>query len=162
VLHRRDVFRFPPQRNLFCAFVGTGTQLLGLAVAIFGLACMNLFYPYNRWALAPSGALGAMLRAAVVATQEGPGRTIHMHGAWLSLHHRMLAAGCNVADPLQPLKSFHVHRCRGGLYTALIVLYAATSGIAGYSGSSYYKQMEGTNWVRPCCTSLIRRLLDWQ
>jgi Endomembrane protein 70 len=44
--------------------------------------------------------------------------------------------------------------CRGGLYTALIVLYAATSGIAGYSGSSYYKQMEGTNWVRPCCTSL--------
>ena len=44
------MFRFPPQRNLFCAFVGTGTQLLGLAVAIFGLACMNLFYPYNRWA----------------------------------------------------------------------------------------------------------------
>lgn len=28
----RDVFRFPPQRNLFCAFVGTGTQLLALAV----------------------------------------------------------------------------------------------------------------------------------
>lgn len=46
-----------------------------------------------------------------------------------------------------------MHRCRGGLYTALIVLYAATSGIAGYFGSSYYKQMEGTNWVRPCCAS---------
>jgi hypothetical protein len=22
-----DVFRFPPQKNLFCAFVGTGTQV---------------------------------------------------------------------------------------------------------------------------------------
>jgi hypothetical protein len=84
-----DVFRFPPQRNLFCAFVGTGTQLMTLAVAIFGLACMNLFYPYNR----------------------------------------------------------------GGLYTALIVLYASTSGIAGYSASSYYRQMEGTNWVRNVLTT---------
>ena len=36
---------------------------------------------------------------------------------------------------------------RGGLYVALIVLYAATSGIAGYSSASYYKQMEGVNWV---------------
>ena len=56
-----------------------------------------------------------------------------------------------------------VYRCRGGLYTALIVLYAATSGIAGYSGSSYYKQMEGTNWVRPCCTppSSVPRLVIW-
>lgn len=53
------MFRFPPQRNLFCAFVGTGTQLLGLAVAIFGLACMNLFYPYNRWALALSRKAGS-------------------------------------------------------------------------------------------------------
>lgn len=24
-----DVFRFPPQKNLFCAFVGTGTQVWG-------------------------------------------------------------------------------------------------------------------------------------
>jgi Endomembrane protein 70 len=59
LLCRRDVFRFPPQRNLFCAFVGTGTQLLGLAIAIFGLACMNLFYPYNRWALALARGLPA-------------------------------------------------------------------------------------------------------
>lgn len=62
-----------------------------LQVAIFGLACMNLFYPYNR----------------------------------------------------------------GGLYTALIMLYAATSSIAGYSSSSYYKQMEGTNWVRLVCTMFV-------
>ena len=37
---------------------------------------------------------------------------------------------------------------RGGLFTALIVLYALTAGIAGYVAASYYKQMEGGNWVR--------------
>ena len=52
-------------------------QLLTLSMFIFSLACMNLFYPYNR----------------------------------------------------------------GGLYTALIVLYALTAGIAGYVGASYYKQV---------------------
>lgn len=57
--------------------MGTGAQLLTLSMFIFSLACMNLFYPYNR----------------------------------------------------------------GGLYTALIVLYALTAGIAGYVGASYYKQV---------------------
>lgn len=37
---------------------------------------------------------------------------------------------------------------RGALYTALIVLYALTACIAGFVGSSYYKQMEGELWVR--------------
>ena len=32
-----DVFRFPPYRNVFCAFVGTGSQLLTLSVCIFAL-----------------------------------------------------------------------------------------------------------------------------
>ena len=57
--------------------MGTGAQLLTLSMFIFSLACMNLFYPYNR----------------------------------------------------------------GSLYTALIVLYALTAGIAGYVGASYYKQV---------------------
>ena len=30
---------------------------------------------------------------------------------------------------------------RGALYTALIVLYSLTAGIAGYVASSYYKQV---------------------
>ena len=34
------------------------------------------------------------------------------------------------------------------MYTALIVLYALTAGIAGYTAGSYYKQMGGTAWVR--------------
>lgn len=43
-----DVFRFPEHRSLFCAFVGTGTQLLLLSVFIFALALAGVFYPYNR------------------------------------------------------------------------------------------------------------------
>ena len=46
-----DVFRFPPRKALFCAFVGTGAQLLFLALSIFGLALVGVFYPYNRGAL---------------------------------------------------------------------------------------------------------------
>jgi len=37
-----DVFRFPPYRNVFCAFVGTGSQLLTLSVCIFALVRRNL------------------------------------------------------------------------------------------------------------------------
>lgn len=46
-----DVFRFPPFKNLFCAFVGTGTQVFYLSFFIFGLALVGAFYPYNRGAL---------------------------------------------------------------------------------------------------------------
>eukprot|EP00897_Mesotaenium_endlicherianum_P009077 jgi/Mesen1/8198/ME000442S07474 len=45
-----DVFRFPPQVNLFCAVVGAGTQLLVLVFFIFLLALIGVFYPYNRGA----------------------------------------------------------------------------------------------------------------
>ncbi|KAL3525059.1 hypothetical protein ACH5RR_013431 [Cinchona calisaya] len=37
---------------------------------------------------------------------------------------------------------------RGALFTALVVIYALTSGIAGYTAASFYGQLEGTNWVR--------------
>ncbi|CAD7698577.1 unnamed protein product [Ostreobium quekettii] len=46
-----DVFRFPPLEILFCAFVGTGTQLFFLSGSIFVLAAVGVFYPYNRGAL---------------------------------------------------------------------------------------------------------------
>ena len=52
-----DVFRFPPGRSLFCAFVGTGLQLLVLTFCVFGLALVGAFYPYNR---------GAMFTALIV------------------------------------------------------------------------------------------------
>lgn len=79
-----DVFRFPSNRNLFCALVGTGTQLFCLGIFIFLLSCVGAFAPYSR----------------------------------------------------------------GSMYTALIILYALTAGIAGYTAGSYYRQMGGTAWVR--------------
>ncbi|KAK1387161.1 Transmembrane 9 superfamily member [Heracleum sosnowskyi] len=79
-----DVFRFPKQKSLFAAAVGSGTQLFALTVFIFILALVGVFYPYNR----------------------------------------------------------------GALFTALVVIYALTSGFAGYTSASFYCQLEGTNWVR--------------
>eukprot|EP00238_Polyblepharides_amylifera_P008022 CAMPEP_0196579290 /NCGR_PEP_ID=MMETSP1081-20130531/19835_1 /TAXON_ID=36882 /ORGANISM="Pyramimonas amylifera, Strain CCMP720" /LENGTH=609 /DNA_ID=CAMNT_0041898823 /DNA_START=57 /DNA_END=1886 /DNA_ORIENTATION=+ len=80
-----DVFRFPPMINLFCAVIGTGTQLFAMVLCVFILALVGVFYPYNR----------------------------------------------------------------GALLTAVIVLYALTAGIAGYTAASNYKQMGGgANWVR--------------
>ena len=80
-----DVFRFPPRRSLFAAFLGTGTQLLLLSLCIFVLALVGAFYPYNR----------------------------------------------------------------GALFTALIALYALTSGVAGFVAASTYRQHGGgKGWAR--------------
>jgi hypothetical protein len=46
-----DVFRYPPHKSLFSAVLGSGTQLLALAIFIFMLALVCVFYPYNRGAL---------------------------------------------------------------------------------------------------------------
>ncbi|KAM3712740.1 hypothetical protein ACJW31_01G203000 [Castanea mollissima] len=79
-----DVFRYPKYKSLFAAALGSGTQLFTLAIFIFFLALVGVFYPYNR----------------------------------------------------------------GALFTALVVIYALTSGIAGYTAASFYCQLEGQNWVR--------------
>uniref|UniRef100_A0A0D6QSK4 Transmembrane 9 superfamily member n=1 Tax=Araucaria cunninghamii TaxID=56994 RepID=A0A0D6QSK4_ARACU len=79
-----DVFRYPSHKSLFSAVLGSGTQLLALAMFIFTLALVGVFYPYNR----------------------------------------------------------------GALYTALVIIYALTSGIAGYVSASFYSQLEGENWLR--------------
>ena len=52
-----DVFRAPPHLSLFCACVGTGTQMLAMAACICALALAGVFFPYNR---------GALLTACVV------------------------------------------------------------------------------------------------
>eukprot|EP01118_Nematostelium_gracile_P010127 TRINITY_DN3464_c0_g1_i1.p1 TRINITY_DN3464_c0_g1~~TRINITY_DN3464_c0_g1_i1.p1 ORF type:complete len:602 (+),score=121.93 TRINITY_DN3464_c0_g1_i1:43-1806(+) len=39
-----DVFRFPPHKNLFTAFVGLGAQLLALVISILTLALVGFFY----------------------------------------------------------------------------------------------------------------------
>lgn len=78
------LFLLSPSAACFTKLMCCDAQLLALSIFIFGLACVGVFYPYNR----------------------------------------------------------------GGLYTALIVLYALTAGIAGYVAGSYYKQMAGRAWVR--------------
>ncbi|OAY68593.1 Transmembrane 9 superfamily member 3 [Ananas comosus] len=87
-----DVFRFPTNKSLFAAFIGSGTQLIALTIFIFILAIIGVFYPYNR----------------------------------------------------------------GALFTALVVIYTLTSGIAGYVAANFYRQIEGTNWV-PCRTTKYPR-----
>ncbi|KAJ6421227.1 hypothetical protein OIU84_028578 [Salix udensis] len=77
-----DVFRYPKYKSLLAAAVGSGTQLCTLAIFIFMLALVGVFYPYNR----------------------------------------------------------------GALLTALVVIYALTAGIAGYTAASFFCQLEGTNW----------------
>ncbi|KAL4196031.1 hypothetical protein AMTRI_Chr04g181310 [Amborella trichopoda] len=79
-----DVFRYPKHKSWFAAILGSGTQLLALAIFIFILGLVGVFYPYNK----------------------------------------------------------------GVLSTALIVIYALTSSIAGYTATSFYCQLDGTNWVR--------------
>jgi Endomembrane protein 70 len=48
------VFRFPRHLNLFSAVVGSGTQILVMTLAIFALALVGVYYPYNRGALLTS------------------------------------------------------------------------------------------------------------
>ncbi|CAK0754796.1 Transmembrane 9 super member 4 [Coccomyxa viridis] len=60
-----DVFRFPPHLSLFCACVGTGSQILTMAVCIFALALVGVFYPYNRGALLTACVLLYALTAGV-------------------------------------------------------------------------------------------------
>jgi hypothetical protein len=57
VLHLCGCCRFPPNINLFSAMVGSGTQVLVIALCVFMLSLVGMFYPYNR---------GAMLSACVV------------------------------------------------------------------------------------------------
>ena len=49
-----DVFRFPRAKSLFCAVIGTGTQLFAMTLFVFMLALVGVFYPYNRGALLTS------------------------------------------------------------------------------------------------------------
>jgi hypothetical protein len=47
---------------------------------------------------------------------------------------------------------------RGAFFTALVVIYALTSGIAGYSAASFYYMIDGKNWVK---SNIIYRMYLW-
>lgn len=50
-----DVFRFPPQKNLFTAFVGLGTQCVAIMFSLLTLAVLGLFYPNNNGSIFTAG-----------------------------------------------------------------------------------------------------------
>lgn len=60
-----DVFRFPPHRSLFSAFVGVGAQFLAMMVFILLLAIVGLYYPGNDGALYVSALVLYALTAGV-------------------------------------------------------------------------------------------------
>ena len=115
-----DVFRFPPMKNLFCAFVGTGTQVREVADHSVASSDDTVWWiwcdldVFDTWCI--------LLPSQIF---------------YLSLFIFCLAL----------VGVFYPYN-RGSLYTALIVLYALTASIAGYVAASYYKQMEGEFWVR--------------
>ena len=152
-----DVFRFPPHLSLFCACVGTGSQILTMAVCIFALALVGVFYPYNR---------GALLTACVVSHLQKRQRC---YFASLSCREILISKDCLSihGSPLaEDIRSFSKRRCRPAACANLILwpalrcspccltslcaqlLYALTAGVAGYVASLCYKMMGGTNWVR--------------
>mmetsp|Transcript_10305 Transcript_10305/g.24091 ORF Transcript_10305/g.24091 Transcript_10305/m.24091 type:complete len:597 (+) Transcript_10305:111-1901(+) len=46
-----DVFRFPAHKELFCAVLGNGVQLLCMTIGVLALACLGIYSHYNRGAL---------------------------------------------------------------------------------------------------------------
>nr|XP_043610594.1 transmembrane 9 superfamily member 5-like [Erigeron canadensis] len=60
-----DVFRCPPRMALFCAVLGTGTQLLTIICLLFVLAFFGIIYPYSRGTISTSIVLFFILTAPV-------------------------------------------------------------------------------------------------
>lgn len=63
--------RFPRNKNLFCAFVGAGSQILCMAAFVFALALVGAFYPYNRGALTAALIVLYALTAGIAGFQAG-------------------------------------------------------------------------------------------
>ncbi|KAG1653817.1 hypothetical protein FOA52_001020 [Chlamydomonas sp. UWO 241] len=81
-----DVFRFPRSTNLLSAMVGVGAQMLSVALLVFVMALVGMFYPYNR---------GALLSALVVIYAL----TASISGYVSGLHYKMFGGtdwGSNV------------------------------------------------------------------
>jgi len=71
-----DVFRLPPHISLFSAMMGVGTQMFAIALFIFALALVGMFYPYNR---------GALLSACVVLYALTAGIAGYVSGTWFKM-----------------------------------------------------------------------------
>jgi len=66
-----DVFRFPPNKNLFCACFGAGAQFLCIAVGILLLALVGMFYPGSRGSLYTAAIVLYALTSAIAGAVSG-------------------------------------------------------------------------------------------
>ncbi|KAJ0981228.1 hypothetical protein J5N97_009483 [Dioscorea zingiberensis] len=79
-----DVFRYPKNKSLLAASLGSGTRLVFVFTSMLVIGLLGVFPPYNQ----------------------------------------------------------------GSFLTSIIVIYALSSVLAGYTSTSFYCQLEGTNWVK--------------
>ena len=74
-----DVFRFPPYRSFFCAFIGVGSQFIAMSLGMLCLALVGLYYPGNEGAIEVSGLVLYAL-TAVIAGERSTYFYTHMGG----------------------------------------------------------------------------------
>lgn len=153
-----------------------------MAIAIFMLALVGVFYPYNRGALLSACVvccLAYCMRASccehqqhvnswVVGQLPCTSYALHMqallHEVNLKNIGQLYWQSCVGVDGhgnsiahvhLLCLDGWAMHSMLAPSLLCVQVLYALTAGIAGYVSAVQYKTMGGTNWV---CTSLSRSL----
>lgn len=116
-----DVFRFPKYKSLFAAALGSGTQL------------------FTLWVL---------IHPAIISSPVLSFRSFSSFFFSFFLFNLLICTLCSTIFIfiLALVGVFYPYN-RGALFTALVVIYALTSGIAGYTATSFYCQLEGTNWV---------------
>ncbi|KAL1348553.1 hypothetical protein HN51_024520 [Arachis hypogaea] len=93
-----------------------------------------------------------------VDEQEGSGwKYIHGDVFRYPMYKSLFAAATGIGTQLFALSIFIFMLAlvgvfypynRGALVTALVIIYALTSGIAGYSAASFYYMIEGKNWMK--------------
>ncbi|XP_017982411.1 PREDICTED: transmembrane 9 superfamily member 5 [Theobroma cacao] len=164
-----DVFRCPQNLSLFCAVLGTGTQLLTLVCCLFVLVCFGVLYPYNR------GTLGTALVTLYSVTSVVAGYTaasFHCQFAETGWERSVLLAGILYAGPFFVIVSILnvvavsygvTAALPSGTIMAIILIYAfltipllALGGVLGYLFRSEF--------YAPCATKRYPREippLEW-
>ena len=133
-----------------------GVLYFGLELALLVLLTVFLFYvfmtnvhPYN---------FSFRLNPISFSAREAIGRNSRAYGCLSSQVYWLGMRVCNVGCGAQMLSistsvmlmallgMFNVHQ-HGRLNAALVLLYAFTSGIAGFVSAYYFRLFNGTNWV---------------
>ncbi|XP_022732281.1 transmembrane 9 superfamily member 5-like [Durio zibethinus] len=112
-----DVFRYPQNKSLFCAVIGTGTQLLTLVCCLFVLVCLGVLYPYNRGALCTALVILYSLTSVVAGYTTA---SFHCQFAEAGWERSVLLAGIMYAGPLFVI---------GSILNVVAISYGATAAL---------------------------------